>query len=69
MVVSGGFTLYYLILGLLRIGVSFVMLGPEGIVYKLPRCSIQGFTWGGIYMDFFKSQSAITELNIMKIGE
>jgi hypothetical protein len=59
MVIFGGFGLYFLIPGLQKRGTSFVVLGPEGIAYKLPRGPIQGYRWEVISMDFFKSPYAM----------
>lgn len=59
MAITGGLALIFLIQGLLKVGKSFIVLGPEGIVYKLPRAAIQGFSWEDIYMDVFRGQSTL----------
>ncbi|MHA1931430.1 MAG: hypothetical protein ACW96X_02760 [Promethearchaeota archaeon] len=45
--------LIFLIIGLWYSRECFMVLGPEGIVYKLRQREIKGFTWQDINIDFY----------------
>jgi len=49
--IFGAFGLAFIITGLFKMRTSFLVLGPEGIVYKLRGGSIKGFKWEDISLD------------------
>jgi len=49
--IFGTIFLVFLVLGLWKLRTSFIVLGPEGIVYKLRTGVIKGYKWEDINMD------------------
>ena len=56
------------ILGLWYLRTSFIILGSEGIVYKLRATKIRGYNWENIKLDFYNfSYVKSSEFNLVKI--
>lgn len=52
----------FLIFGLWRLRTAFIVLGAEGIVYKLKTGGIKGFEWKKISMDIVEETSELTSI-------
>ena len=53
----------FIIPGLLKFRKPFIVLGAEGIAYKLKIGGIKGFNWKEISMDFVKKTSELTYMS------
>ena len=53
MIGPGSVALFFFIVALWDRSLSFLVLGAEGIAYKLRRSSIIGYKWEDIKMDFY----------------
>ena len=54
--------LILLILGFWSLRTAFLVLGAEGIVYKLQTGGVKGFEWKEISMDFVEKTSELTSM-------
>lgn len=67
--IFGGIGIVFIVLGLFKMRTSFLVLGPEGLVYKLQGESIKGFKWEEISLDLGASSWDDISINILMPNE
>ncbi|MCK4286019.1 MAG: hypothetical protein KAX18_07440, partial [Candidatus Lokiarchaeota archaeon] len=63
--IFGAFGIALIVTGLFKMRTSFLVLGPEGIVYKLQAGSIKGFKWEKISLDLGGIMSFSIQIHIV----